>query len=178
MSQKFIHTLSATNLHTSDLNVAGNLSLKGVAVVVPKSGNRIKIGTISPGLIVAPFTKLEEVDIIFPEKPVDGQIMFISFTQDVKKVTFSNSNFANKSTLGPVVKAGDSITLFFHSGTNKWYKLAGGSAAADSSSTTTTGSSTGNTTGGTGSTPSTGTTTTTPTTTPPATGSTSTTTKK
>lgn len=129
MSQKFVNTLAANALSTSELSINGNFVLRGVAVVSPKSGNKVKIGAIGHGVIVAPNGPLNDVTVIFPEKAIDGQIMFISFTQDVKKVTFTNGNFANKSTLGPVVKAGDSITLFYHEATGKWYKLAGGSSS-------------------------------------------------
>src|SRR5690349_16586932 len=120
MSQKFVKELSASTLSTSDLNVNGNFVMKGVVVVSPRSGNKIKIGAIGHGVIVAPNGPLNDVTVVFPEHPKDGQVMFISFTQDVRRVTFANGNFANKSTLGPVVKGGDSITLFFHGQTNKW----------------------------------------------------------
>lgn len=128
-SQKFIHDLTASSVSTSDLNVSGNFVLKGVAVVSPKSGNRIKIGAIAPGIIVAPMGPLEEVTVIFPQKVTDGQVMFISFTQNVKKVSFSNGKFAANSTIGPAVKGGDSITLFYHGASDKWYKLAGGTSS-------------------------------------------------
>jgi|SRR6478609_1363870 len=118
---------SSNAFDVNHLTVGGNLTLKGVAVVNPKVGNKIKIGTIAPGVIVAPKGPLDEVTIIFPSKTTDGQVMFISFTQDVKNVIFTNAKFANGSVLGPTVKAGDSITLFYHGKTDKWYKLSGGS---------------------------------------------------
>jgi hypothetical protein len=116
--------LNAETVLTNELQITGNFVLKGVVVVTPKSGNRIKIGTVSPGVIIAPNGPLHDVTIIFPEQVSDGQIMFISFTQDVKRVHFTNGNFANKATLGPSVSAGDSITLFYHGDTGKWFKLA------------------------------------------------------
>ncbi len=130
MSQKTVHNISATNveaqnLSANDVRVHENFLLKGIIVVSPKGGNKIQMGAISPGVIVAPSTPLNELTIIFPIHPEDGQVMFLSFTQDIKKVIFVNGNFANQSTLGPTVKAGDSIMLFFHSKTNKWYKVLG-----------------------------------------------------
>jgi len=102
--------------------------MEGVAVVTPRNRNVVKVGTISPGVIVAPQSPLDEVTIIFPQSPTDGQIMFLSFTQPINSVHFTNASFANGSLLGPSVKAGDSITLFFNAKTGKWFRLSGGSA--------------------------------------------------
>jgi len=125
-SQKVVNTLHATTVATQDMNIAGNLMLKGVAVVSPKDKQKVRIGAIAPGVIVAPNGPLKEVTIIFPVNVGDGQVMFLSFTQDVDNLVFTNAKFANGSTLGPKVKAGDTITLFYHEATNKWFKLAGG----------------------------------------------------
>ena len=119
---------SNNELNVNNLSLGGNLLLKGVAVVNPKTANKVKIGTIAPGVIVAPKAPLDEVTMMFPMNVQDGQVMFLSFTQDVKKVNYTNANFANGSILGPSVQAGDSITLFYHAKTDKWYKLSGGSA--------------------------------------------------
>ena len=118
---------SSNAFSVNNLTVGGNLLLKGVAVVNPKGGNKVKVGSIAPGVIIAPMAPLDEVTIIFPSVVKDGQVMFISFTQDVKNVIFTNATFANGSIIGPSVKAGDSITLFYHAKTDKWYKLSGGS---------------------------------------------------
>lgn len=112
-------------LQTEDLHVGGNIVLKGVAVVTPLSGNKIKLGSIAPGVIIAPKNSLTELEVLFPSNVTDGQLLFISFTQDVEKVVFKNAKFANKSQLGPSVKAGDSITLFYNENSDKWYKLMG-----------------------------------------------------
>lgn len=122
-----------SDVSASDLHLHGNLVLKGVAVVNPKSSQKVKIGTISPGVIIAPKTPLKEVDIIFPKSVTDGQIMFLSFTQDIGTVNFVNAKFANKSSLSSV-KAGDTLTLFYHEGTDKWYKLSGGSSGGAATS--------------------------------------------
>ncbi len=129
-SQKIVQSLTASTVSTSDLNVTGSFVLKGVIIASPKSGTKAVVGAVSPGVIIAPHGPLTDCRIIFPERVTDGQVMFISFTQDCKKCIFSNGNFANKSVLGPVVKAGDSITLFYHGATDKWYKLAGGTSGA------------------------------------------------
>lgn len=122
--------MTSNSFDVKNLAIGGNLILKGVAVVTPKTANKVMIGTIAPGVIVAPSAPLDEVTLMFPKKVNDGQVMFLSFTQDVKKVNFTNAKFANGSLLGPSVKAGDSITLFYNEKTDKWYKLSGGSTPA------------------------------------------------
>jgi hypothetical protein len=109
-----------------DLHVDGNFLLKGVAVVTPKEKQKVRIGTIAPGVIVAPVGPLKQTEVIFPPRVADGQVMFISFTQNVDNVVFTNAKFANGSSLGPKVKAGDSIALFYNEASDKWYKLTGG----------------------------------------------------
>lgn len=121
--------MTSNSFDVKNLAVTGNLILKGVTVVTPKTANKIKIGTLA-GVIIAPRTALDQVTIMFPQKKTDGQVMFLSFTQDVKSVTFTNAKFANGSLLGPSVKAGDSITLFYNAEMDKWYKLSGGSTPA------------------------------------------------
>ena len=127
-SQKIVTSLTASNvINTSDLNVAGKFVLKGVSVFSPRNSKRVKIPIMSPGMILAPYGPLEEAVFIFPESEIvaDGTVMYITVLQDIKKVSFTNGNFANMSQLGPYVKAGDSITLFYHKPSDKWYKLAG-----------------------------------------------------
>lgn len=126
-AQKIVQSVTANAIYTSELNVGGNFVLKGVTVQSPTSSTKVVIGAVSPGVIIAPKQPLNDVRIVFPKHVTDGQVMFVSFTQDVKKCTFTNANFANKSTLGPTIKAGDSITLFYHAQTDKWYKLSGSS---------------------------------------------------
>jgi hypothetical protein len=119
--------MTSNSFDVKHLAVGGNLILKGIAVIKPKTANKVKIGTIAPGVIVAPQGPLDEVTLVFPKKVVDGQVMFLSFTQDIKNVLFTNANFANGSLIGPSVKAGDSIALIYNAETNKWYKFSGGS---------------------------------------------------
>lgn len=123
-ANKIVQSVSANTVNTTSLNVSGNFVLKGVTIVTPLSGHKIKVGAIGTGVIIAPTTSLDEVTVLFPQNSVDGQIMFISFTQDVKNVIFANAVFANAS-LMKTAKAGDSITLFFNQESNKWYKLGG-----------------------------------------------------
>ena len=124
-SHHTVQNLHAETLSTGDISVTGNLLMKGVTVITPEKGTYVKIGLLSPGAIIAPLTALDQVTLMFPEHSTDGQLMFISFTQDVKQVFFTNSNFANASVLGPNVKAGDNVCLFYHGKTGKWYKLFG-----------------------------------------------------
>lgn len=120
--------MSSNDFNVNHLHVSGNMVLKGVAIVSPKPGNKIRIGTVAPGVIIAPSGPLSEVTLLFPKNVADGQVMYLSFTQDVGNLIYSGANFANGSQLGPKVKAGDSITLLYDKKTDKWYKLAGGSA--------------------------------------------------
>ena len=96
--------------------------MKGLTVSSPPSGSSVKVNLVSPGVIIAPSGPLAEVTLIFPTTATDGQIMSITFTQDVAKLTFTNSNFAHMSVIGPAVHAGDGVTLVFHGETNKWYR--------------------------------------------------------
>jgi hypothetical protein len=126
--QKIFHSVEAQNVSTNNLKIGGGLVLAGMNVFSGTNiGKKIKVPCIPPGVIVAPFKPLEQATIVFPETNRDGQIMFISFTQDVGKVAFENGNFANQSSFTSA-KAGDSITLFYNEPSNKWYKLAGGSS--------------------------------------------------
>lgn len=106
------------------LNLGGNLILKGLAVVNPKNQNKVMIGTIAPGVIIAPKQPLDEVTLLFPKNVQDGQVMYLSFTQDVAKIIFSGANFANASTIAKA-KAGDNLALVYHEKSNKWYKFSG-----------------------------------------------------
>lgn len=124
-AQKLVQSLTASTLATNTLQVGGSFVLKGISIVSPKPGTVVKVGLAAPGVIIAPSGSLTEATLIFPSRPVDGQIMYISFTQDVGKLTFTNGKFANTSLLGPSAKAGDNITLYFDEKTGKWYKLAG-----------------------------------------------------
>lgn len=123
--RKYFHNLDAEVLSANNLDVTGSLNLKGITVVSPPSGSSVKLTLSAPGVIVAPSGGLAEVTLEFPAQPEDGQVMFVSFTQDVAKVKFVSGKFANVSTLGPLVSAGDSILLFYNSETGKWYKLSG-----------------------------------------------------
>ena len=117
------------NASLQHLHVSGNLFLKGVKVVSPLNGQNVSLNieTGSPGIIVAPSSPIDSnVNIVFPNLVSDGQLLFISFTQDMQNVTFSNANFANKSVLGPIVSAGDSVMLFYNGASSKWYKISGG----------------------------------------------------
>jgi hypothetical protein len=125
-SQKLVHSLTANAVSTNNLQVGGNFNLTGITVVSPKPGSSVTLGLASPGIIVAPAGSLTAATLVFPSHPVNGQVMYISFSQDVGKLTFANGKFANTSLLGPSASAGDSITLFYHADTAKWYKLAGG----------------------------------------------------
>jgi hypothetical protein len=115
----------SSSVDVKDISVGGNLFLKGVAVVNPNSTNKVKIGTIAPGVIVAPKAPINEVTLLFPKRVHDGQVMFLSFTQDIRKILYTNAKFAHGSKLDSV-KAGDSIMIFYHAQTDKWYKLSGG----------------------------------------------------
>lgn len=99
-------------------------SLKNVAVINITTGNRVKIGAISPGLIINSKKAIDDLIVVFPENCEDGQIMFLSFGQNFKRVSFSNGTFANGNVFGTDIKSGDSVTLFFHGATKKWYKLS------------------------------------------------------
>ncbi len=124
---KYYPNLETTTLTTNALDIGGSLSLKGITVVSPASGSSVNISVATPGVIVAPSGGLAEVNLQFPANPVDGQVVFVSFTQDAAKVSFTNGKFANASVLGPAVSAGDSILVFFNGETGKWYKLSGSS---------------------------------------------------
>ncbi len=97
--------------------------LRGVTVSKVQ-GPRAKLGLIPPGCILAPEGKLEELTLVFPEHPVDGQLMFVTFSADVKKVTLTNA-VINEALFAKGAKAGQSFTLFFHQETHKWFKLYG-----------------------------------------------------
>lgn len=129
MSRKYIPYVESNLVSTGSLDVSGSLALKGITVVSPQSGTAVKINLVAPGVIVAPSGGLTEATLVFPSQPLDGQIVFISFTQNVGKVIFTNGKFANASTLGPVVSAGDSIVLYYNGDTSKWYKLSGTSSS-------------------------------------------------
>ena len=129
-SQKLVHSLTASAVTTNSLQIGGNFLLKGISVVSPKAGSTVTLGLASPGVIIAPTGSLAAATLVFPSHPQDGQVMYISFSQDVGKLSFTNGKFANTSLLGPSAAAGDSITLFYHEASGKWYKLSGGAAPA------------------------------------------------
>lgn len=121
---KFVHDLRSTHLNLTNLTLSGDCLFKGVKVESPKSGDIVDIGT--QGLIVAPSGSLSKLTIAMPSSAQDGQVLYLSFTQDVELCEFlSLIQFSNKSLLGPVIKAGDCITLMYNKERNKWFKLCG-----------------------------------------------------
>lgn len=130
-TNRILQSVTASNsVTTHDLNVSGNVNLKGIKILTPKvASTPTKILIASPGCIIAPSTTLSDLTLIFPSKPNDGQIIYLSFTQDIKKVQFENGNFANKSTLGGNIIAGDTLQLLYNQESNKWYKIGGSSTA-------------------------------------------------
>ncbi|RKO94848.1 hypothetical protein BDK51DRAFT_34353 [Blyttiomyces helicus] len=127
-SQKLVHSISANLVSTKDLNVFGAWVLKGINVVSPTTETYLIVNAAPPGVIIAPTSPLQEVVVKFPQNCADSTIIFVSFTQDVQNVVFSDGKFANKASIGPFVTAGDSITLFYNKSSNKWFKLSGSSS--------------------------------------------------
>ncbi len=134
---KYFQNLDTQILNANAIDIGGSLSLKGITVVSPASGSNVKISVAAPGVIVAPSGGLSDVALQFPSNPSDGQVIFVSFTQDAAKVTFTNGKFANASVLGPVVSAGDSILIFYNGETGKWYKLSGSAKPSTATGTVT-----------------------------------------
>lgn len=108
----------------TDVHVNSVLLMKGIQVETPANNNETTILLHGGGAIIAPVSPRKKIILAFP-RSADGHVMFISFTQDIDCVVFTNGNFANQSTIGPQVKAGDSITLFYHQKADKWFKIGG-----------------------------------------------------
>jgi len=124
MNQKVFNEVFVTSkLTTKNLQFSKSL-LTGVSVFNPNNGDTINIG--DSGVVISPLGPLSgTLEVAFPESPQDGQVVHISFTQDVGNVYFTGGRFAAKSALSGKVLGGTTLTLFYHGGTNKWYKLSG-----------------------------------------------------
>ena len=125
---KSYNKLSATSFTSGTsslqkLEVSGALQFSGVQVASPVSNDSVCVS--GQGVIVAPKSTLSSLTLCMPNNPSHGQVLYLSFTQCVKHISYKSTiSFANKSQL-TCAEAGDNITLIYDSNFNKWFKLSG-----------------------------------------------------
>jgi len=125
---KSYQVLHATHFSAGDsslqkASISGPLHLNGVQIKSPESGDCVY--ACGQGLIVAPKSTLGSLCICMPKAPCHGQVLYLSFTQDIKNISYKSPvSFANKSQLA-CAAAGDNITLIYNQEYNKWFKLTG-----------------------------------------------------
>ena len=130
---KFFNVLNTTTSNTGSIVVNNVFSLQGVGIESPRSGDTVQVG--SQGLIVAPVDTLGSLVVKMPDSAIDGQVLYLSFSQDIKKVSFvSTLNMANKSSV-TFVHAGDTLSLIFNEKLNKWFKLSGSNCTCAATAT-------------------------------------------
>lgn len=132
---KSYNTLHATHLSAADsslqnVSVGGFLQLTGVQVQCPVSDDIVYVS--GQGSIIAPKNTLGSLTLSMPKNPLHGQVMYLSFTQSVKSISYKSLvSFANKSQLTSV-QAGDNIVIMYDQTLNKWFKLSGSSCTSSS----------------------------------------------
>jgi hypothetical protein len=134
---KSYNTLHATHLSAADsslqnVSVGGVFQLTGVQVQCPVSDDLVYVS--GQGSIIAPKSTLGSLTLCMPKNPCHGQVLYLSFTQSIKNISYKSLvSFAHKSQLSSA-QAGDNIVIMYDQNLNKWLKLSGSDCACTPSS--------------------------------------------
>jgi hypothetical protein len=117
------NSFTAQKANLTDACFEQKIVYNGVSFESPLSGSQVESG--SQGLVVCPGGTLSKLTVNFPHSPLHGQVLTLSFTQNVVNLVLSTTHgFAHKSNLTSA-KAGNSQTFIFNSSNNKWFKFGG-----------------------------------------------------